>query len=131
MEANTKLFPAVFVKPTTSSMFQFELGSMKVSLNLQSFLIVSTVVSCCDLFLFLFSQNVTPLSGLLRSQSTNTSPQCPPRVQVQQLSPVTWTRVPDQALLVLVERPDEHCGWAVECSEPRQVLNLHIPDENR
>lgn len=129
MEANTKLFPAVFVKPTTSSMFQFELGSMKVSLNLRHFL--SFPLLCRDLFLFLFSQNVTPLSGLLRSQSTNTSPQCPPRVQVQQLSPVTWTRVPDQALPVLVERPDDHCGWVVECSEPRQVLNLHIPDENR
>lgn len=30
VEAGTKLFPAVFVKPTTSNMFQFELGHKKV-----------------------------------------------------------------------------------------------------
>lgn len=30
VEASTKLFPAVFVKPTTSNMFQFEVGRIKV-----------------------------------------------------------------------------------------------------
>lgn len=30
VEASTKLFPAVFVKPTTKNMFQFELGRIKV-----------------------------------------------------------------------------------------------------
>lgn len=30
VEAGSKLFPAVFVKPTTSNMFQFELGRIKV-----------------------------------------------------------------------------------------------------
>ncbi len=30
VEAGTKLFPAVFVKPTTSNMFQFEVGRIKV-----------------------------------------------------------------------------------------------------
>nr|XP_043902413.1 ryanodine receptor 2-like [Solea senegalensis] len=105
VEASTKLFPAVFVKPTTSSMFQFQLGCIK---------------------------NVMPLStGLLRSQSRNATPQCPPRIQVQHLTPVSWTRVPDCALQVLVDRPDEHHGWSVQCSEPLQVMTLHIPDENR
>ncbi|XP_071766090.2 ryanodine receptor 2-like [Centroberyx gerrardi] len=105
VEASTRLFPAVFVKPTTSNMFQFELGRVK---------------------------NVMPLSaGLLRSQRRNATPQCPPRLQVQQLIPVLWTRVPSHALRVLVDRPDEHHGWRVQCSEHLQVMTLHIPDENR
>uniref|UniRef100_A0A3Q3G895 Ryanodine receptor 2b (cardiac) n=1 Tax=Labrus bergylta TaxID=56723 RepID=A0A3Q3G895_9LABR len=103
VEAGTKLFPAVFVKPTTSNMFQFELG-----------------------------RNVMPLSaGLLRSQRRNATPQCPPRFQVQKLSPVLWTRIPDCTLRVMVDRPDECHGWRVQCSEPLQVMCLHIPDENR
>uniref|UniRef100_A0A3Q3G5A2 Ryanodine receptor 2b (cardiac) n=1 Tax=Labrus bergylta TaxID=56723 RepID=A0A3Q3G5A2_9LABR len=105
VEAGTKLFPAVFVKPTTSNMFQFELGRVK---------------------------NVMPLSaGLLRSQRRNATPQCPPRFQVQKLSPVLWTRIPDCTLRVMVDRPDECHGWRVQCSEPLQVMCLHIPDENR
>lgn len=31
VEPSTKLFPAVFVRPTSSSLFQFELGKIKVS----------------------------------------------------------------------------------------------------
>ncbi|XP_068576132.1 ryanodine receptor 2 isoform X5 [Cebidichthys violaceus] len=105
VEASTKLFPAVFVKPTTSSMFQFELGPIK---------------------------NVMPLSaGLLRSQRRNATPQCPPRLQVQHLNPVSWIRVPDRALKVMVDRPDERRGWRVQCQEPLQVMTLQIPDENR
>ncbi|XP_041802824.1 ryanodine receptor 2-like [Chelmon rostratus] len=105
VEASTKLFPAVFVKPTTSNMFQFEVGSIK---------------------------NVMPLSaGLLRSQRRNATPQCPPRFQVQHLNPVSWTRAPDCASKVMVDRPDECRGWRVQCSEPLQVMTLQIPDENR
>ncbi|KAM7408499.1 hypothetical protein PAMA_002295 [Pampus argenteus] len=105
VEAGTKLFPAVFVKPTTSNMFQFELGRTK---------------------------NVMPLSaGLLRRQRRNATPQCPPRFQVQYLSPVSWTRVPGNTLNVLVNRPDENHGWRVQCLESLQVMTLQIPDENR
>ncbi|KAM9364976.1 ryanodine receptor 2 [Pholidichthys leucotaenia] len=105
VEAGTKLFPAVFVKPTTRNMYQFEFGCVK---------------------------NVMPLlSGLLRSQRRNVTPQCPPRIQVQQLSPVSWTRVPDTALKMLIDRPNEHHGWRVQCSEPLQVMMLQFPDENR
>lgn len=70
-------------------------------------------------------------SGLLRSQSRNVTPQCPPRVQVQWLRPASWTRVPDRALKVLVDQPDECHGWRIQCREPLQAMILHIPDENR
>ncbi|XP_070398109.1 ryanodine receptor 2 isoform X1 [Nothobranchius furzeri] len=105
VEAGTKLFPAVFVKPSTSDMFQFEFEPIK---------------------------NVMPLSsGLIRSQRRDPSPQCPPRVKVQHLRPVSWTRVPDTQLQVLIDHPDEHHGWRVQCYEPHQILTLQIPDESR
>uniref|UniRef100_A0A3Q3W2P9 Uncharacterized protein n=1 Tax=Mola mola TaxID=94237 RepID=A0A3Q3W2P9_MOLML len=105
VEASTKLFPAVFVKPTTSHLFQFEFGRIK---------------------------NVMPLSaGLLRSQRNNVTPQCPPRIQVQHLNPVSWIRVPDQALTVMVDKPDDCHGWRIQCSEALQVMTLQIPNEDR
>ncbi|XP_075894426.1 ryanodine receptor 2 [Nelusetta ayraudi] len=105
VEASTKLFPAVFVKPTTGHMFQFEFGRIK---------------------------NALPLSaGLLRSQGDNATLQCLPRIQVQHLSPASWTKVPGDALKVTVDRPDEGRGWRIHCSEGLQVLNLQLPDENR
>nr|XP_057915111.1 ryanodine receptor 2 isoform X2 [Doryrhamphus excisus] len=105
VEAGTKLFPAVFIKPTTSNMFQFELGCIK---------------------------NVMPLSAaLLRSLRTTSTPQCPPRIQVQHLRRASWTRMPDRTLNVTVDRPDDSHGWRVQCLEPLQVMMLQIPDENR
>ncbi|XP_072293061.1 ryanodine receptor 2 [Eucyclogobius newberryi] len=105
VEPSTKLFPAVFVKPTTNSMFQFELGN---------------------------SKNVMPLSaGLFRSLRWDTTPQCPERLQVQQLCQVSWTRVPDNALKVLVEQTENCHGWVVQCTESNQMMSLQIPDENR
>lgn len=77
-------------------------------------------------------QNMMPLSsGLLRSQRRSSTPQCPPRIQVQHLIPVSWTRVVDTALKVLVDRPDEHHGWRIQCYEPQQIMTLQIPDESR
>ncbi|KAM6956587.1 ryanodine receptor 2-like [Aplochiton taeniatus] len=105
VEPNTRLFPAVFIKPTSTNMFQFDLGTIK---------------------------NVMPLSaGLFRSLRRNSTPQCPPRLQVQQLDPVQWSRVPDRALRVETARPDDHHGWRVQGSEPLQVMTLHIPEEDR
>ncbi|XP_053730272.1 ryanodine receptor 2 [Synchiropus splendidus] len=105
VEACTKLFPAVFVKSTTSNMFQFELGRVK---------------------------NVMPLSaGLLRTQRRNMIPQCPQRIQVQYMSAVTWTRVPNKTLEVLVNCSSACHGWSIQCSRPVQVVALQIPDENR
>lgn len=70
-------------------------------------------------------------SGLLRSQRRNPTPQCPPRIHVQHLRPVSWTRVPDKALKVLVDQPAEHHGWRIQAFEPQQYMGLQIPDEDR
>uniref|UniRef100_A0A674G6S9 Ryanodine receptor 1 n=1 Tax=Taeniopygia guttata TaxID=59729 RepID=A0A674G6S9_TAEGU len=105
VEPNTKLFPAVFVQPTTQNVLQFELGKLK---------------------------NIMPISAaMFSSERQNPAPQCPPRLVIQQLSPVTWSRMPTQFLALESARLGERQGWAVECSQPLQMMALHIPEEDR
>ncbi|XP_074229378.1 ryanodine receptor 2 isoform X6 [Camelus bactrianus] len=105
VEPSTKLFPAVFAQATSPHVFQFELGRIK---------------------------NVMPLSaGLFKSEHKNPLPQCPPRLHVQFLSHVLWSRMPNQFLKVDVSRISERQGWLVQCVEPLQFMSLHIPEENR
>ncbi|MCI4384536.1 hypothetical protein PGIGA_G00039800 [Pangasianodon gigas] len=105
VEPSTKLFPAVFAQATSPNVFQFELGRIK---------------------------NVMPLSaGLFKSERKNAVSQCPPRLHVQFLTPVLWSRVPNHFLRSEVTRVNERHGWMVQCTEPLQFMALHIPEENR
>ncbi|OCT66306.1 hypothetical protein XELAEV_18042564mg [Xenopus laevis] len=105
VEPNTKLFPAVFASPQSQNMFQFELGKLK---------------------------NIMPISAaMFRSENKNPVPQCPPRLEVQMLTPVVWSRMPNDFLNVESERINERQGWMVECSENLMMMALHIPEENR
>uniref|UniRef100_A0A452GAX0 Ryanodine receptor 2 n=1 Tax=Capra hircus TaxID=9925 RepID=A0A452GAX0_CAPHI len=70
-------------------------------------------------------------SGLFKSEHKNPVPQCPPRLHVQFLSHVLWSRMPNQFLKVDVSRISERQGWLVQCVEPLQFMSLHIPEENR
>lgn len=73
-----------------------------------------------------------PLSaGLFKSEHRNPVPQCPPRLHVQFLSHVLWSRMPNQFLKVDVSRVSERQGWLVQCVDPLQFMSLHIPEENR
>ncbi|XP_056914898.1 ryanodine receptor 3-like isoform X8 [Takifugu flavidus] len=105
VEPNTKLFPAVFVRPTSANLFQFELGKIK---------------------------NAMPLSSAtFKSEHKNPVPQCPPRLDVQTISAVLWSRMPNNFLKVDTARVSERHGWVVQCVEPLQMLAVHIPEENR
>uniref|UniRef100_A0A3P9BDB2 Ryanodine receptor 2 n=1 Tax=Maylandia zebra TaxID=106582 RepID=A0A3P9BDB2_9CICH len=105
VEPSTKLFPAVFAKATSPNVFQFELGRIK---------------------------NVMPLSaGLFKSEKKNPVSQCPPRLHVQFLTPVLWSRVSNHFLKVSVSRANDRHGWLVQCNKPLQFMSLHIPEENR
>uniref|UniRef100_A0A8D0APV1 Ryanodine receptor 2 n=1 Tax=Sander lucioperca TaxID=283035 RepID=A0A8D0APV1_SANLU len=105
VEPSTKLFPAVFAKATSPNVFQFELGRIK---------------------------NVMPLSaGLFKSERKNPIPQCPPRLHVQFLTPVLWSRVPNHFLKVSASRVNDRHGWLVQCNQPLQFMTLHIPEENK
>ncbi|MEQ2219345.1 Ryanodine receptor 1, partial [Xenoophorus captivus] len=105
VEPNTKLFPAVFIQPTNQNMAQLELGKLK---------------------------NIMPISAaMFRSERKNPVPQCPPRLDVQMLTPVIWSRMPNNFLKPEVGKMTERLGWMVECVEPLIMMALHIPEENR
>uniref|UniRef100_A0A5F8GV70 Ryanodine receptor 3 n=1 Tax=Monodelphis domestica TaxID=13616 RepID=A0A5F8GV70_MONDO len=105
VEPNTKVFPAVFLQPTSTSLVQFELGKLK---------------------------NAMPLSAaIFKSEEKNLVPQCPPRLDVQTIQPVLWSRMPNSFLKIEMERVSERHGWMVQCLEPLQMMALHIPEENR
>uniref|UniRef100_A0A3B5LUF7 Uncharacterized protein n=1 Tax=Xiphophorus couchianus TaxID=32473 RepID=A0A3B5LUF7_9TELE len=105
VEPNTKLFPAVFVRPTSPNLFQFELAKIK---------------------------NAMPLSSaIFKSEHKNPVPQCPPRLDVQTINAVLWSRMPNIFLKVETARVNERHGWVVQCVEPLQMLAIHIPEENR
>ncbi|XP_036440578.1 ryanodine receptor 1-like isoform X1 [Colossoma macropomum] len=105
VEPNTKLFPAVFVQPFSQNMLQFELGKLK---------------------------NIMPLSAaMFRSERKNPVPQCPPRLDMDMLTPVIWSRMPNHFLKPEVGKVSERHGWMVECTEPLTMMALHIPEENR
>ncbi|KAK2510405.1 hypothetical protein Q9233_017776 [Columba guinea] len=89
VEPNTKLFPAVFALPTSQNVIQFELGKLK---------------------------NIMPISAaMFSSERKNPEPQCPPRLAIQALTPVTWSRMPNEFLAVETTRLGERQGWGVEC----------------
>uniref|UniRef100_A0A8C7LAT0 Ryanodine receptor 1 n=1 Tax=Oncorhynchus kisutch TaxID=8019 RepID=A0A8C7LAT0_ONCKI len=105
VEPNTKLFPAVFVLPSSQNMLQLDLGKLK---------------------------NIMPISAaMFRSERKNPVPQCPPRLDVQMLTPVIWSRMPNHFLSPEMGRVNDRHGWMVECREPITMMALHIPEENR
>ncbi|KAG7271671.1 hypothetical protein CRUP_022288, partial [Coryphaenoides rupestris] len=105
VEPNTKLFPAVFVLPSNQNVIQVELGKLK---------------------------NIMPISAaMFRSERRNPVPQFPPRLDVQMLTPVIWSRMPNHFLSPETGRVSERLGWAVNCSEPLTMMALHIPEESR
>lgn len=73
-----------------------------------------------------------PLSAaMFYSERKNPEPQCPPRLLIQMLTPVSWSRMPNEFLSVDGARASERHGWMVECTDPLLMMALHIPEENR
>ncbi|XP_059897680.1 ryanodine receptor 3 isoform X2 [Gadus macrocephalus] len=105
VEPNTKLFPAVFVRPTSANLFQFEFDKIKDAMPLSS--------------------------AMFKSELRNPVPQCPLRLDVQSIVAVLWSRMPNIFLTVETARVSERHGWVVQCLEPLQMMAVHIPEENR
>ncbi|XP_038824388.1 ryanodine receptor 3-like [Salvelinus namaycush] len=105
LESNSKLFPAVFVRPTSTNLFQFEFVKIKDAMPLSS--------------------------AIFKSEQRNPVPQCPPRLDVQTIVAVLWSRMPNTFLTVETARVSERHGWVVQCLEPLQMMAVHIPEENR
>ncbi|XP_077366254.1 ryanodine receptor 3 [Festucalex cinctus] len=105
VEPSTKLFPAVFVRPTCANLFQFEFVKIKDAMPISS--------------------------AIFKSEHRNPVPQCPPRLDVQTIVAVLWSRMPNTFLSVETARVSERHGWVVQCLEPLHMMAVHIPEENR
>lgn len=91
VEPGTKLYPAVFVEPTTKEILQFELGRVK---------------------------NCLPLSAaLFPSLGKHVHPKCPPRLKLQFLNSIGWSRVPNVNLKVHTLKMNNVLGWSLLCEE--------------
>ncbi|XP_078000970.1 ryanodine receptor 2-like [Glandiceps talaboti] len=104
-EPNTRLFPAVFVEPTSREMLQFELGRIK---------------------------NCLPLSAAwFKCECNNPTPQCPSRVEVQAIKTYTWSRVPTETMNTDFHKYSDSAGWIVSSVDSVSWMAVHIPEEFR
>ncbi len=87
VEPGLRLYPAVFVEPTTKEVLQFELGRI---------------------------QNCLPLSAaLFPSLGKHVTPRCPLRLQLQALIKKRWSRVPNQDTKVHTLKMNNVLGWSM------------------
>lgn len=105
MEPGTKLFPAVFVEPTSREVLQFELGRTPTTLPLSA--------------------------AVLQNSEKHLVPQMPPRLKVQILKPNQWSRVPNTSLKIHALKLSDIRGWSVLAEDSVPMLALHIPEEDR
>ncbi|XP_069958037.1 ryanodine receptor isoform X5 [Cherax quadricarinatus] len=105
MEPGTKLFPGVFLEPTSKEVLQIELGR---------------------------TPNTLPLSAaVLQNSDKHVVPQMPPRLKVQILKPFQWSRVPNTSLKIHALKLSDIRGWSMLAEDPVPMLALHIPEEDR
>eukprot|EP00057_Strongylocentrotus_purpuratus_P017396 XP_011671870.1 PREDICTED: ATP-dependent RNA helicase SUPV3L1, mitochondrial [Strongylocentrotus purpuratus] len=127
VEPKTKLFPAVFVKPTSKEMLQFELGRSKI-LERRSSSVQSEIAQMS------VNQSCLPLSAAwFRGDTHNPHPsnflsrvEGPVHVH-QPLGP----GAPLQTMNIETKKMSDNNGWLVSCPEPVSWLGVHIPEENR
>jgi ryanodine receptor 2 len=105
VEPGTKLYPVIFVEPTTKEILQFELGRVK---------------------------NCLPLSAaLFPSLGKHVSPKCPPRLKLQFLNAIRWSRVPNHNLKVHTLKMNNILGWSLLCEENVHTMALYVPEKDR
>lgn len=105
MEAGIKLFPAVFVEPTSKEVLQIELGR---------------------------TPNTLPLSAaVLQNSEKHVVPQMPPRLRLQILQPYQWCRVPNTSLNIHALKLSDIRGWSMLAEDSVPMLALNIPEEDR
>ncbi|KAI6237110.1 hypothetical protein M3Y95_00230500 [Aphelenchoides besseyi] len=104
LEPGALLYPAVFVTPTSTEIFQFELGRLKYNFPLSA--------------------------ALFKSSYKNLVPYCPPRLTVQKLYPRHWARVPNECCRTTALKLSEIRGWSVLCNDPVRALMVYSPERD-
>ncbi|XP_050722291.1 ryanodine receptor-like isoform X2 [Eriocheir sinensis] len=105
MEPGTKLFPGVFLEPTSKEVLQIELGRTPTTLPLSA--------------------------AVLQNSDKHVIPQMPPRLKVQILKPHEWSRVPNTSLKIHALKLSDIRGWSMLAEDAVPMLALHIPEEDR
>ncbi|XP_064091915.1 ryanodine receptor-like isoform X18 [Macrobrachium nipponense] len=105
MEPGTKLFPGVFLEPTSKEVLQIELGRTPTTLPLSA--------------------------AVLQNSDKHVVPQMPPRLRVQILKANQWSRVPNINLRIHALKLSDIRGWSMLAEDAVPMLALHIPEEDR
>ncbi|CAJ0957143.1 unnamed protein product, partial [Mesorhabditis belari] len=104
LEPGAVLFPAAFVVPTAAEVLQFELGRTKFAFPLSA--------------------------ALFKSSQKSVIPSCPPRLDVERLSPVHWSRVPNETLRTTALKLSDVRGWSVLCNDPVRIQVFYVPEKD-
>lgn len=100
VEPGTKLYPAVFIEPTTKEILQIELGRVRGCLPLSA--------------------------ALFPSLGKHVAPKFPPRLKLQCLKPIRWSRVPNSNLKVHTLKMNNILGWSLLCEECGKQLQITL-----
>lgn len=105
VEPGTKLYPAVFIEPTTKEMLQFELGR---------------------------TRDCLPHSAaLFPSLGKHVTPKCPSRLRLQYLKAIRWSRVLNSHFKAHTLKMNNILGWSLLCEENMNIQAINIPEEDR
>ena len=105
IEPGIKLFPAIIFEATSKECLQFELGRTPTTLPLSS--------------------------AILKTSEKHLTPQCPPRLKIQNLQAYQWSRVPNRSVRPHSLKLSDIRGWSMLCEDPSSQLVVHIPEEER
>ncbi|KAL3078921.1 hypothetical protein niasHS_014703 [Heterodera schachtii] len=104
LEPGAMLYPAVFFVPTSTEIFQFELGRVRFTFPLSA--------------------------AVFKSSARSIIPYCPPRLTIEKLCPIHWARIPNESLRASALKLSETRGWSVLCDDSVRTLMVYIPERN-
>ena len=67
-------------------------------------------------------QTALPLSAAVFLRSKSFISTCPPRLDVQILSPSTWCRIPNSSIKTSVMKLSNIRGWSMICDDPGTMI---------
>uniref|UniRef100_A0A914H250 Ryanodine receptor n=1 Tax=Globodera rostochiensis TaxID=31243 RepID=A0A914H250_GLORO len=104
LEPGAMLYPAVFFVPTSTEIFQFELGRVRFTFPLSA--------------------------AMFKSSARSIVPYFPPRLTIEKLCPIHWARMPNESLRASALKLSETRGWSVLCDDPVRTLMVYVPERD-
>uniref|UniRef100_A0A1I7Z2U2 B30.2/SPRY domain-containing protein n=1 Tax=Steinernema glaseri TaxID=37863 RepID=A0A1I7Z2U2_9BILA len=104
LEPGAILYPAAFVTPSSAEIMQFELGRIKYTFPLSA--------------------------AMFKASLKSLIPFCPPRLAVEKLYPMNWSRVPNECLRTTALKLSDVRGWSVLCNDPVRIMTVYVPEKD-